>query len=223
MAEGDLPQKGDLAERPWYAVPGDEAASDLGSDPKKGLNDREAERRHEEYGPNKLQERQRETVFQTFLRQFKDPLIYILLVAGLVSLFIGNFEDAAFIFAVPLFNAALGTYQEYRAESAAQSLQQVMQILAQVTREGEKEEVDSTELVPGDLVSVKSGASVPADIRLLKSKNLLVDASLLTGESTQVEKRAQAELDPDTPLGDRATGRPCCMPEVTSPAVAAPA
>ncbi|SDY48773.1 cation-translocating P-type ATPase [Citreimonas salinaria] len=205
MANGGLPKNDDLAERPWHAVPGDEAVDDLGSDRDKGLSDREAERRHDEYGSNKLPERQRETLFQTFLRQFKDPLIYILLAAGLVSLAIGNFEDAAFIFAVLLFNAGLGTYQEYKAESAAQSLQQVMRITAQVTREGEKEEVDSTDLVPGDIVSIKSGASVPADIRLLKSQNLLVDESLLTGESTQVEKRAQAQLDPDTSLGDRTT------------------
>ena len=205
MAKSDLLQQNDLAARPWHAAPGDEVVSDLGTDPQEGLSDREAQRRHKEYGPNKLPERQRETLFQTFLRQFKDPLIYILLAAGVVSVAIGNFEDAAFIFAVLIFNAGLGTYQEYKAESAAQSLQQVMRISAQVTREGEREQVDSTALVPGDIVSVKSGSSVPADIRLLHSQNLRVDESLLTGESTQVEKRAQAELEPDTPLGDRAT------------------
>ncbi|MFW5654327.1 MAG: cation-translocating P-type ATPase [Roseicyclus sp.] len=205
MAEGDLPPQDDLAERPWYAVPGEEAVADLRSDAKTGLSDREAKRRHGEFGPNRLPERQRETLVQTFLRQFKDPLIYILLAAGIVSVLIGNIEDAAFIFAVLLFNAGLGTYQEYKAESAARALQDVMRIKAEVTREAEKEEVDSDVLVPGDIVSVKSGVSVPADIRLLKSQNLLVDESLLTGESTQVEKRAQAELDPDTPLGDRVT------------------
>jgi magnesium-transporting ATPase (P-type) len=205
MAESGQLQRDDLAERPWHAVPGDEAVADLGSDRESGLREKEAERRREAYGDNKLPERQRETLLQTFARQFRDPLIYILLAAGLVSLVIGNLEDAAFIFAVLLFNAGLGTYQEYKAESAAQSLQQVMRITAQVTRGGKREEVDSTELVPGDLVSVRSGASVPADIRLLRSQNLLVDESLLTGESTQVEKRVQAALDPDTSLGDRAT------------------
>ncbi|RDC67449.1 HAD family hydrolase, partial [Rhodovulum sp. 12E13] len=119
--------------------------------------------------------------------------------------FSGLLEDAAFIFAVLLFNAGLGTYQEYKAESAARSLKKAMQITALVTREGEREEVDSEGLVPGDLVSVKSGASVPADIRLLRVQDLQADESLLTGESVPVAKRADAELDPDTPLGDRST------------------
>jgi len=178
---------------------------DLDSDRQAGLADKEAERRRERYGPNKLPEQKRDTVVRTFLRQFRDPLIYILLIAGAVSLAIGNLEDAAFIFAVLLFNAGLGTYQEYKAESAAQSLKQAMQITALVSRGGERREVDSEELVPGDLVSVKSGASVPADIRLLRAQDLRADESLLTGESVPVTKRADAELGPDTPLGDRAT------------------
>jgi len=195
----------ELAERPWHAVPGDEVVADLDADPEKGLSSGEAERRREKFGENKLPERKRETLLHTFLRQFSDPLIYILLVAGLVSLAIGNFADAAFIFAVLLFNAGLGTYQEYKAESAAQSLQKVMRITAQVMREGRRQEIDSTALVPGDIVSIKSGASVPADIRLLKTQDLRADESLLTGESVPVDKQAEAELDRDTALGDRAT------------------
>lgn len=205
MSDTRLPDADAVSDRPWHAASSEETADVLQADTRQGLRDKEAERRQERFGPNKLPERQRETLFQTFLRQFKDPLIYILLIAGAVSLLIGNFEDAAFIFAVLAFNAGLGTYQEYKAESAAQSLQEVMRITATVTREGESEEVDSEALVPGDLVTVKSGAAVPADIRLLRSQDLRADESLLTGESTPVEKRAQAELDPETPLGDRAT------------------
>jgi len=200
-----LPDSDDLAERRWHAVSREEVADDLGSDATRGLSDKEAERRLEAYGENKLPQRARETVVGTFIRQFRDPLIYILLAAGLVSLAIGNIEDAAFIFAVLLFNAGLGTYQEYKAESAAQSLQQVMKITALVTREGEREEIDSAQLVPGDLVTVRSGASVPADIRLLKAQELRADESLLTGESVPVSKRADGEVDPDAPLGDRGT------------------
>src|SRR6056297_2774895 len=204
MAEA-VADRDDIAERPWFAMPGDEAVEHLGSDPKNGLRDEEAARRKDRFGPNKLPERQRETLLHTFLRQFKDPLIYILLAAGTVSLLIGNFEDAAFIFAVLLFNAGLGTYQEYKAESAAQSLQKVMRITAQVTRDGKRRGIDSTEVVPGDIVSIKSGASLPADIRLLHSQDLRADESLLTGESVPVEKQACAELDQDTALGDRTT------------------
>lgn len=202
---GKAPDEDTLATRKWHAVPGEEVADELGSDRQNGLSAEEADRRQDSFGPNKLPERQRETAFQTFIRQFKDPLIYILLVAGLVSVVIGNFEDAAFILAVLLFNAGLGAHQEYKAESAAQSLKQVMSITAQVTRDGEREEVDSPDLVPGDLVYIKSGASVPADIRLLQSQNLRADESLLTGESTQVEKDAEADIDEDTSLGDRLT------------------
>src|SRR6056297_3640880 len=205
MSDTRLPDADAVSDRPWHAESSEETADILQADTRQGLRDKEAERRQERFGPNKLPERQRETLFQTFLRQFKDPLIYILLIAGAVSLLIGNFEDAAFIFAVLLFNAGLGTYQEYKAESAAQSLQQVMRITALVTREGEREEVDSEELVPGDLVAVKSGSSVPADIRLVSSEDLRADESLLTGESVPVEKHAKDGMDPDTPLGDRAT------------------
>ncbi len=205
MSDTRLPDAEAVSDRPWHAASVDETADILETDRQQGLRDKEVERRRKRFGPNKLPERQRETPFQTFLRQFKDPLIYILLIAGAVSLLIGNLEDAAFIFAVLAFNAGLGTYQEYKAESAAQSLQEVMRITATVTREGESEEVDSEDLVPGDLVTVKSGASVPADIRLLRSQDLRADESLLTGESTPVEKRAKADLDPETPLGDRST------------------
>jgi P-type Ca2+ transporter type 2C len=132
-------------------------------------------------------------------------LIYILLIAGGVSLAIGNFADAGFIFAVLLFNAGLGSYQEYKSESAAEALKQVMRITARVIREGKRAEIDSTELVPGDIVAVQSGVSVPADIRLLKAQDLRADESLLTGESVPVQKEAEVELERDAPLGDRGT------------------
>ena len=205
MAEKGALSRQDVAERPWYAVPADDAVDALASDRERGLRAREVERRREEFGENKLPEEKRETALHTFVRQFKDPLIFILLIAGAVSLAIGNIEDAGFIFAVLLFNAGLGTYQEYKAESAAAALKQVMKITAKVTREGEREEVESTELVPGDIVSLQSGSSVPADIRLLRAQDLRADESLLTGESVPVEKRAGAELDAETALGDRTT------------------
>lgn len=192
-------------ERPWYAVPPQEAIDALGTDPHRGLDDAEVGQRQGEFGENKLPESGREAVVQNFLRQFKDPLIYVLLVAGAVSLAVGNLQDAGFIFAVLLFNAGLGTYQEYKAESAAEALKQVMRIRANAIRGGKSKTLDSTELVPGDIVSLQSGASVPAEIRLLRAQDLRADESLLTGESAPVEKRPDADLDCETPLGDRAT------------------
>lgn len=195
----------DIAERPWHAVPADEAVTALATDAENGLDEQEVERRREEFGENSLPESGHRSIPGTFLRQFRDPLIYILLIAGSVSLAIGNFGDAGFIFAVLLFNAVLGSYQEYRAESAAEALQHVMRITVNATRGGRRREIDSRELVPGDRIKVRSGSSVPADIRLLQAQDLRVDESLLTGESTPVSKQADAELDEDTPLGDRAT------------------
>ncbi|MFW2512746.1 cation-translocating P-type ATPase [Demequina sp. SO4-13] len=195
---------GDL-DRPWHALSRSDVADDFGTDADRGLDEDEVRSRREEFGPNSLPERGRTTLFGTVLRQFRDPLITILLVAGSVSLAIGEVQDAIFIAVVLILNAGLGTFQEYRAESAAQELEEVITVAAVVVRAGSRTEVDSEEIVPGDLVRMEAGASVPADIRLLESQELRVDESLLTGESTPVDKDAGAELEDETPLGDRST------------------
>ncbi|MGJ3262575.1 MAG: cation-translocating P-type ATPase [Salinarimonas sp.] len=202
---GALPSPEALGERGWHAAGRQEAIDALNADPAQGLGDDDVRARRARYGRNKLPEKKRDTVLQVILRQFKDPLIYVLLAAGTVSLLVGNLEDAAFIFLVLALNAGLGAYQEYKAESAAESLRQVMRITATVVRGGDEEEVDAEDLVPGDIVSIASGASVPADIRLLTATDLKADESLLTGESVPVQKKATAEIDADAPLGDRAT------------------
>lgn len=205
MAETLALTKEDIAKRPWWAVPRHEAEAALGSDRERGLDEDEVERRRKVFGENRLPERKGETLFGTFVRQFKDPLIYVLLVAGSVSLAIGNMEDAAFIFGVLAINAGLGTYQERKAETAAAALQQVIRVTARVLRSGRRVGVDSSDLVPGDLVIVHSGAAVPADIRLLVSHDLRADESLLTGESVPVDKRATDEVDEDALIADRST------------------
>jgi len=189
---------------PWHAAPGEEAL-DLLQTNEKGLDEDEVARRQERFGPNKLPEQKRPSIFVVFFKQFKNPLIYVLLVAGAVSVAIGNLSDAAFIFAVLLLNAVIGTIQEVRAGAAAEALQAVMKITATVCRSGERKRVDSTELVPGDIVLVEAGSTVPADLRLLQASDLRADESLLTGESLPSEKDHEAELDEETPLGDRAT------------------
>lgn len=200
-----VPPRQEVASRSWFASAPDEVLDVLGTDRQDGLDESEVARRRQVFGENRLPERGRETVVRVFLRQFADPLIYVLLVAAAVSLAIANFQDAAFIFAVLGFNAGLGTVQEYKAETAARELTQVMRIVAPVVRGGRHSEVDSADLVPGDLVTVSSDSSVPADIRLLTARDLRVDESVLTGESVPVDKRPDARLDPQTPLGDRVT------------------
>lgn len=186
----------------WHAFAVKEALEELNSG-EDGLSEKEASRRREKFGINKLPEKKRAGLFKIIFRQMKDPLVYILLIAGAVSLGIGNFNNALFIFAVLFFNTSIGTFQEYKAETSAKALQSVMKVRVDVVRSGKKRRMDSENLVPGDIVIVKSGSSVPADIRLLDSKDLRADESLLTGESVPVEKYADEILEEDTSLGDR--------------------
>jgi len=137
------------------------------------------------------------------LRQFRSPLIYILGVAALVSIAIGEPTDAAFIAAVLGLNALIGGYQEWRAEKSTQALQQLLQIRAAVLRDGEVSEVAAEIVVPGDTVSLESGNRVPADLRIVSAHGLEVDESLLTGESLAVSKDPTWIGAAPTPIGDR--------------------
>ena len=129
-----------------------------------------------------------------FARQFKSPLIYLLVAAAVVSLGIGAFDDVLFIAAVLLINAVIGTTQEWRAERSARALQQYVEARTTVRRDGRPRQIPAANLVPGDIVRVAAGSRVPADLRLLTAAELQLDESLLTGESTAVPKRAEAQL-----------------------------
>lgn len=205
MSESRRLSKTEIEGRPWHVISPAEAVRILGTDRDRGLSADEVERRRAIFGENKLPDAERDTLLRIVARQFKDPLIYILLIAGLASLAIGSFDDAVFIFAVLVLNASLGSYQEYKAELAAQSLEEMIKIIVQVKRDGRTEALSSEELVPGDVVVASPGRSVPADIRLVSSHDLRVDESLLTGESTPVDKQVEAELEQDASLGDRTT------------------
>ncbi|MDZ7783964.1 MAG: HAD-IC family P-type ATPase [Halioglobus sp.] len=134
-------------------------------------------------------------IVRIFLRQFLDPLIYVLLIAALVSLALDNMANAAFILAVLAINSIIGTLQEGRAERSAAALQEMIRVRAKVRRDGQRKSIDATELVPGDLVELEAGDAVPADLRLVESGDLEVDEAPLTGESTPVGKEAGDELD----------------------------
>jgi magnesium-transporting ATPase (P-type) len=138
-----------------------------------------------------------------FLRQFQNPLIYILLAAAAVSLAIGEWHDALFIFIVLLLNATVGTVLERKAQVSAQALDAMIEIRVTVIRDGVRILIDSRDLVPGDIVQLDSGALVPADLRLLADHELQVDESLLTGESVPVEKSSTAVLPEDAGLALR--------------------
>lgn len=170
---------------------------------REGLSGPEVNRRLEKHGPNRLPRRGAPSVITVFLRQFVSPLIYVLLAAGVVSLAIGELYDSIFIFAVVLINAIIGTIQEYKSEQSAAALQEYMKAQARVRREGQERIVDAENVVPGDIVLLESGARVPADMRLVRARNLTVDESLLTGESTAQDKSVDALEDEYLEAGDQ--------------------
>ena len=168
-----------------------------------GLSQAEAELRLQQYGCNSLPQKKPAGLTEVFLRQFLGPFIYVLLLAAIISIALNEWSDAGFIFAVLIINAAIGTYQEYNAEHSAAALQDLISSRARVMREGEANEIDSRELVPGDIVLLESGGRVPADLRLLDSSRLSIDESLLTGESQASSKDANAHVADQATLGDR--------------------
>ncbi|MFB9947217.1 cation-translocating P-type ATPase [Rhizobium puerariae] len=166
----------------------------------RGLTGAEAASRLEEHGPNLLPEPTSPSLLVIFLRQFRSPLIYILLLAAAVSLVVSEAEDAIFIGVVLLLNGVIGSMQEYSAGRAAAALRQLEQPHAAVIREDQVQEIEARFLVPGDLVLLDAGGRVPADLTLMEVNDLLCDESLLTGESLPVRKAAPL---PGVPAGDR--------------------
>ena len=180
----------------------DDVLSLLKSDPH-GLSINEVKKRLLQFGPNILPKSTKINIFRLFLKQFLDPLIYVLLFAALVSLFIGEYTDASFIFFVLLVNAIIGLVQEYSAQKSAASLDVMVTNIARVMRSGESFEINAEEVVPGDIVLLESGDMVPADLRLINEQECRIDESLLSGESLPVLKDALAILDEDALIQER--------------------
>jgi magnesium-transporting ATPase (P-type) len=168
-----------------------------------GLSPAEAAARRARFGPNLLPEAEPPGVLMVFLRQFLNPIIYVLLAAAALSGATRHWTDAGFILAVLLINAMIGTVQEHHAERSASALRRMVRSQTVVVRDGESVEVDAAEVVPGDLILLNAGSKVPADSRLESSRGIQVDESVLTGESLPVEKRADIVLPVDTLVADR--------------------
>ncbi len=186
----------------YHEQPGPEVLKTLASDLELGLTAEAVASRYETYGRNELPVKPGKPFWLRLLLQFHQPLLYILLVAGLIKAFLGSWTNAAVIWGVTVLNAIIGYVQEAKAEGAIASLAKAVTTEATVVREGQKLQIPSQNLVPGDVVLLTSGDKVPADLRLLKTTNLQVDESALTGESVPVEKAPQP-LPRDTPLAER--------------------
>jgi cation-transporting P-type ATPase F len=189
---------------PWHSLDLSTVLARNEVNPQQGLSSAQAARQQERFGKNELKAKKGRPLLWMFLIQFKNPLLYILLIAGAVKAFMGSWIEAGVITGVAILNALIAFTQESKAESAIKALASSVTTEAMVRRNGETRKISSVELVPGDVVLLVSGDKVPADIRLVKSRSLQVNESGLTGESVAVEKDAEGDaLDPEMPLAER--------------------
>jgi magnesium-transporting ATPase (P-type) len=187
----------------WHALDVPDVLSALGSG-SRGLGQQEVERRLLQFGPNRLPEEPRTPAWLRFARQFANLLIYVLLIAAVVTAALGDWIETFVILAVIVINAVIGYVQEGRAEAALDSLRSMLALRAVALRDDHRVDVDAETLVPGDVVLIESGDRVPADLRILEAHNLRAEEAALTGESLPVEKRRAAVAE-GAGIGDRAS------------------
>ncbi|EGT0014297.1 calcium-transporting P-type ATPase, PMR1-type [Clostridium perfringens] len=187
----------------WYKKSKNEILKELDVDEKNGLSSNEALRRLEKYGKNKLETKKKKTLFKQFLSQLKDVMIYILIIAAIISAFLGEISDALIILLVIIINAVIGVIQESKAEKALDALKELSTPKALVKRDGSLKEILSEDIVPGDIVIIDAGRYIPGDLRLIDTANLKIEESAFTGESVPSEKDASFLPDKEIPIGDQ--------------------
>ncbi|WP_393950232.1 cation-transporting P-type ATPase [Kluyvera intermedia] len=187
--------------RPFYQQTVEETLINIDSTAD-GLNGSDATARLQQYGENALPQKPGKPAWMRFLAHFNDVLIYVLLAAALLKAVMGHWIDMTVILGVAVINALIGHIQESNAEKSLQSIRNMLSSEAVVVRQGSHETVPTTALVPGDIVVVRAGDRIPADLRVIEAHNLRVEEAILTGESTVVEKNTEA-LSGELPLGDR--------------------
>ncbi len=188
--------------RHWFALGEREVLEKTGADLQAGLTAEEAQKRKAKYGPNVIPKRKRKTPLELFLQQFNQPLVYILLVASVITALLNEWVDSSVIFGVVFINAIVGYLQESKALKAIDALAKAVASDATVLRDGKKQRIPASELTIGDVVYLQSGDKVPADLRLVQVRELQIDESALTGESVPVMKQAKP-IESETVLADR--------------------
>ena len=190
--------------KPFYMLSTEEILKDWKTDAQEGLSAQEARRRLEKCGPNALKEREQTPAWKRFAAQFKDFMVLTLLAATAISVFLGEYADAATILVIVFFNAALGFVQEYRAEKSLDALKKLSAPLAHVLRDGASRKIEARAVVPGDILLVEAGDKICADCRVLEAQSLEAEESALTGESVPARKSAAPLLTEKRALGDHA-------------------
>lgn len=187
----------------WHTLEAQDAVHQIHSDSDNGLTATEAAGRLAEYGPNELIERAGKSPWSILLEQFQGIMVVILIISAVVSVILGETIDALVIMIIVVLNAILGFVQEYRAEQAMAALKRMAVPRVRVRRDGHLQEVTALSLVPGDVIQLETGNTVPADARLLQAANLRIQEAVLTGESESVEKDPAPLAGENLPLGDR--------------------
>ncbi|MDO8262986.1 MAG: cation-transporting P-type ATPase [Gallionella sp.] len=185
----------------WHSLPVHETLRVLAAD-HAGLSQAEAAQRLQQYGPNRLPAARRDSLPMHFARQFHNVLIYVLLVSALITALLDHWVDCSVIAGVVLINAIIGVIQEGKAERALDAIRNMLSLNATVLRDGQRREIPAEQLVSGDMVLLSSGDKVPADLRLIETRQLRVEEAALTGESEPVEKDIAA-VDAHAVIGDR--------------------
>lgn len=191
--------------RHWYSEPIDEVIRFFAVNPALGINSEEQAEREDKYGSNRIISKKEKSRLMLLLEQFNNPVIIILIVAAIATALVGDYKDTIVIAVVVVLNTLIGYFQERRAEDALKSLQKMASPTARVVRDGIQKQIDNAFVVCGDILVLESGMRVPADARLIESQNLIIEESMLTGESFAVEKKANVILGDSVPLGDRLT------------------
>ena len=186
----------------WHNLNIEKIARLLKTDVEDGLSEKEVKEKRKKLGSNKLPEDKPLPWFKTYLNQFRSPLIYILIIAGIITLALGDLKDTAIIFGAVFLNTAIGFFQENKASKILSELKKIVKIKSYVIRDGNERELEQSELVPGDIFLLNAGDRVPADGRLIKVHNLKINESSLTGEWISADKKTEV-LPGDTPLADR--------------------
>ena len=203
MAEVKKEQTEDVAKEPWHILSYEDAEKKLHTSTIVGLTESEAKARLEKYGLNELKKAEKEPRWKVFLKQFSDPLIYILIAAAIISITFGELTDAVVIIVIVLLNSIVSFVEEGKADAAIEALKNITAPEANVIRDGTEMKIKAAEIVLGDIILLREGDRIPADGRVFEQSNLKTQEASLTGESVPVGKMIENINDPETALAER--------------------